>query len=265
MLEILDLLPHATRPWRTPILRQHRPAPTTDYQDFRACLRWEFGFSCAFCLLHESDLSDNGTEGWGLMWIEHVELQSKNPELANDYDNCVYSCRFCNQARGAKRLIDSQQRHLLNPCHTAWEKHFYLYLDEIRRHDDNGDAVYTFQTYDLNDERKVRIRKKRRTVLSERLDVVTQARPLHDRLMQRARDTGDETLVDDAELAYEQFRQACSDLLRFHPIPDDAKQSCTCDAPQHHALPVVLQEQILRINTSTFSWTRQTTPTAPSP
>ena len=253
---MLELLPPTTQPWRILIHRRHRPAPTNDHQDFRACLRWEFGFSCAFCLLHESDLSEHGTEGWGLMWVEHVELRSEKPELANDYDNCVYACRFCNQARGAKPRIDGQHRRLLNPCHTAWGQHFNLLDDEIRLLDNEGDAIYTLTTYDLNDLRKVRMRRKRRTVLSERLEVVNQARPLHDRLMQRARDTGDPTLVDDAELAYSQFLQASNDLLRFLPIPDDAKQSCTCKPPQHYTLPEVLQEQILLVDTSALSWVR---------
>lgn len=259
---MLSLLPFATRPWRIPIHRRHQPAPTTDYQKFRACLRWEFGFSCAFCLLHESDLSDSGTEGWGLMWVEHVELRSKQPELANDYENCLYACRFCNQARGSKPLVDSQRRHLLNPCHAAWGEHFDLNEDRIELRDDNGDTDYTFHTYDLNDVRKVRMRGKRRTVLSERLDVVTQTQPLHDRLMQRARNTADKSWVHDAELAYRQFRQACNDLIRFCPIPDDANRSCTCDTPQHQTLPEVLQEQLLLIDTSALSWTRPTPPAA---
>lgn len=257
---MLDLLPPTTRPWRTPIHRRHQPAPTTKHQDFRACLRWEFGFSCAFCLLHEADLSEHGTEGWGLMWVEHMELQSKKPKLANDYDNCVYACRFCNQARGTKPRMDALQRRLLNPCHTAWEQHFDLFEDEILLRKDDGDTVYTLDTYDLNDPRKVRMRRKRRTVLSERLDVMTHARPLHDRLIQRAKDTGDATLVDEAELAYKQFLQSSYDLLRFLPIPDDAKPSCTCKPPQHHTLPEVLQEQILQVHTSALSWARPTPP-----
>ncbi len=59
-------LPRQTQPPATPIERRHAPAPGR-YDSFRPCLRWDFGFTCAFCLLHEADLAEHGTEGTGLM------------------------------------------------------------------------------------------------------------------------------------------------------------------------------------------------------
>jgi hypothetical protein len=57
------ILPPVTQPWPQVIVRQHKP-PEAKYKTYRACLRWEFGFSCAFCLLHETDLMPCGAEGW---------------------------------------------------------------------------------------------------------------------------------------------------------------------------------------------------------
>jgi hypothetical protein len=59
-------LPPATHPWRRKIERQHLPIEGS-YSSFRPCVRWEFGFSCAFCLLHEADVMLSGAEGWGLI------------------------------------------------------------------------------------------------------------------------------------------------------------------------------------------------------
>lgn len=251
---MIKLLPKATEPWRITIHRRHKPVGSVHYQRFRACLRWEFGFSCAFCLLHESDLSEHGTVGWGLMWIEHGALRSQAPDLANEYENCFYSCRFCNEARGSHPLVDEQQRRLLNPCEVGWRDHFELDGEVIRVRGEHSDAMHTHETYDLNDPRKVRMRRKRRKALSERLDVYSETKPLHDRLMQRARDTGDHTLVDDARIAWDNFRYACEDLLRFLPIPEDASRRCSCGNTQHHSLPEVLEEQLIAVDTSGLSW-----------
>lgn len=252
---MIKLLPKATKPWRIKIFRQHRPAESAYYQDFRACLRWEFGFSCTFCLLHESDLSEHGTKGWGLMWTEHGALRSQAPELAHEYENCFYSCRFCNEARGTHPLVDEQQRRLLNPCKASWREYFELAEDDaIRVKGEHADAIYTYETYDLNDPRKVRMRRKRRRALGERLDLFFETRPLHDRLMQRAQDTGDPTFVDDARIAWENFRYACEDLLRFLPIPEDASRRCACGPTQPYSLPEVLEEQLISVDSSELSW-----------
>ena len=250
MSNIFRLLPQATQPWRITIHRRHEPVKSSSYQAFRACLRWEFGFSCALCLLHESDISEHGTEGRGLMWIEHWALRSQEPALINSYENCFYTCRFCNEARGSSPLIDKQQRRLLNPCLVPWRDHFRLDMDQMYIHGDSNDAVYTYETYDLNDPRKVRMRRKRRESLSEHLDVVTESKTLHDKLLQLARDTGDPTLVDDAEETWNHFNYAYKDLERFSPIPEDASSNCVCG--QHHYLPEVLEEQILWLDISKF-------------
>src|SRR5437868_5698501 len=110
-------LPPRTTPAKARLERRHAP-PRAHYATYRACVRWEFGFSCAFCLTHEADLLDHGVEGTGLTSIEHRLPQSHDESggSINDYGNCFYACRFCNRARGVEALVDTDGRRLLDPC-----------------------------------------------------------------------------------------------------------------------------------------------------
>ncbi len=114
----MKVVPPQTEPSRQPIGRRHDPSPSA-YQDYRACLRWEFGFSCAFCLVHEGDLSHNGVEGTGLTSIEHRERREDPPDRARDYVNCFYCCRYCNRDRGVKPRT-TPAGGLLNPSSVSW-------------------------------------------------------------------------------------------------------------------------------------------------
>src|ERR1700730_10113620 len=111
MIKILSL---GTLPWPEAFSRRHRP-PAADFSTYRPCLRWEFGFCCALCLLHESDIAACGATGWGIMSIEHLIPQSVAPERANDYLNCIYACGRCNRSRRNLQDLPSGAR-LLNPC-----------------------------------------------------------------------------------------------------------------------------------------------------
>lgn len=83
------------------IERTHTPAAGR-YPTYRPCLRWDFAFACAFCLIHEADLAEHGVEGTGLTSIEHRVPRSDpsaGESLTDDYSNCYYACRFCNGSR----------------------------------------------------------------------------------------------------------------------------------------------------------------------
>src|SRR5690349_1008078 len=98
----MKILPPQTLPPNARIERRHQPEGVTGrygYRAYRACLRWEFGFTCAFCLLHEADLAPFGAEGLGVMTIEHFVPVSVDEEKAGEYRNCYYACRLCNQSR----------------------------------------------------------------------------------------------------------------------------------------------------------------------
>ena len=129
----MDILPARIEPFCHLIRRVHAPTPLSSeggYRAHRPCLRWEFGFTCAACLLHESDFTEYGTEGTGLMTIEHLEPRSADPARANDYDNCIYLCRFCNGERSDKPVVNKDGDHLLNPTEVVWADHFEVDGDE---------------------------------------------------------------------------------------------------------------------------------------
>lgn len=62
----MKILPPTTQPPLQAIERRHRPKKSRRWSDYRACLRWDFAFTCGFCLLHEVDLfGSEGGEGLG--------------------------------------------------------------------------------------------------------------------------------------------------------------------------------------------------------
>jgi len=81
----MNLLPPELSPPEEPTVHRHQPKPAKGergFQSYRSCLRWNFGFTCAFCLLHETDFSPKfGVVGTGQMSIEHFVPQSFDPEL----------------------------------------------------------------------------------------------------------------------------------------------------------------------------------------
>jgi hypothetical protein len=247
----LEVLPLGTAPWRIPIERHHLPEDSSGrygYQVFRACLRWEFGFSCPFCLLHEADFLAYGTEGSGLMWIEHRVPVSHDATGTNVYKNCFYSCRYCNLSRRVAALIDEQGRHLLDPCQHAWREAFELAGDELQARAGNRDAAYTIESYALNEPRKVALRQSRRETLAEAIAVVQGFESKHAHLMRKAIDEADPTLVVLARDFRAYRDRALQDLERFVPVPDRTDRACACTGGEPPALPAVLQEQILDLD-----------------
>lgn len=122
----MEVLPPRTSPPRVPTRRRHNP-PQSGYQKYNPCLRWDFGFTCAFCLLHEADFALHGVSGLGVFTAEHLEPQSLDTQKikVNAYTNLVYACRLCNRARSAVPEA-VQHRRLLNPTKDSWDSHFQV-------------------------------------------------------------------------------------------------------------------------------------------
>jgi hypothetical protein len=247
------IVPDVTRPWRRRIVRRHAPPAAkgmVGFRTYRPCLRWEFGFSCAFCLCHETDLM-LASEGWGVMQIEHFVPKTLEPARINDYENCFYVCRLCNGARGNSPNRDADGRSLLNPCATVWHERFKVTVDELQpRQESDGDAAYTSELYDFEDARKVRLRRARRKVVSQRLSYLRRSRDLEDDLLDRLEKGGGSELVEmvDTARAVRQARKlAFEDLLRFRAVPDDRDTACACRRPER-SLPPVLDEQTIDLS-----------------
>lgn len=244
----MRILPSITMPWGERISRRHSPHPAVGlkgYRSYRGCLRWEFGFSCAFCLCHEADMAAYEAEDSGQTHIEHFIPQSRNPKLRNSYGNCFYICRFCNGARRNARNESPQGWVLLNPCDHAWGEMFFIVNDEIRPRDiASRDVAYTHEVYALNDRRKVRRRKLRRETIDDRVKFLEDTRDDEKLLLDSATVRRDAELVRQAKKTRVMRRLAALDLIRrFRAVPQDRGESCRCGHDKHHTLPTILGEQ----------------------
>jgi 5-methylcytosine-specific restriction endonuclease McrA len=152
----MKILPPSTQPWSEVLVRRHQPLRNFRAERRRQCLRWEFGFTCAFCLTHESDLAFCGAEGTGLTAIEHFVPRSVDPGRLHDYSNLFYICYSCNRARGRQPVEEKLGRRLLNPCEAVWAAHFERVGNRLEPLDEN--ARYTEKLYKLNSGAKMQIR-----------------------------------------------------------------------------------------------------------
>lgn len=244
----MKTLPVRTLPATTAVERRHTPRHGA-FASYRSCLRWEFGFSCAFCLTHESDLVEHGVEGTGLMSIEHHVPQSRDPAgvHVDEYANCYYACRFCNRSRGAEPNVDAIGQRLLDPCRDAWGAHFTTTDDRLEPRPNDGDAARTHRVYDLDDPRKRLMRRHREDVLKEAFRILRGGPQRLRRLLDAAArpmmpDRG--ALLEAAEDLRSLMGRAKRDVERFSAIPTDAEAACRCSTSEACSLPPFLETQV---------------------
>ena len=252
----MRILPPILHPPKEPTRRRHKPRPATGktgYQAFRDCLRWDFGFVCPFCLLHESDLvGGGGAERSGLTTVEHRVLQSADVSQRNDYNNCIYACRYCNRARSTTPIEQNGQK-LLDPTVAAWANHFAAADDRLLPMADNVDASYTYETYDLDDPIKCERRRLRRELITNRISLLRDGPQELSALLGVAEELGRaepeaaQHLLRVARRLREQLVCAPQDLSRFNAIPPDAPTECRCRTKEHHVLPPEFDRQMLNL------------------
>jgi len=254
----MKILPPILQPPNLPIRHRHTPPPIGGagrfgYQAFRRCIRWDFGFTCPFCLLHESDfVGGGGAERTGITSIEHQIPVSKDASLTNRYSNCLYACRFCNRAR-SNTPVTQAGRTLLNPSEVSWSTYFRITNDVIvlRTYDQN--AEFTLATYDLQDPTKTERRRLRRELISDRLALLEQGPTDEATLLQTASEClianphRAQTLLAIANRLRHQMRLARQDLSRFVGVPVDAPTACRRNTVKNHAIPEVLDRQLIDI------------------
>ncbi len=248
----MQILPPQTTPPSQPIERRHRPRTAGGrfgYQSYRPCLRWDFGFTCPFCLLHEADLSEHGVEGTGMTSVEHFVPVSHDAAGTNDYENCYYSCRFCNASRADTPLVDARGRQLLDPCTEAWEDHFVLRGDRLEAR--TAEATYTSEVYSLDDDRKVVMRRTRRERVGEWLRLIYEGPGIVEALLSQCADEGVSAkaakLFAAAEMLQLSILGAFRDIQRFMVIPRDADTACRCEQTDQLQLPEALVSQVLTL------------------
>jgi hypothetical protein len=247
----MRILPPVTQPWQRVIVRRHNPKllrGAKGFQSYRPCLRWEFGFSCAFCLCHEADLASYPIQGSGLTHVEHFVPKSRDRAGRNIYNNCFYACRFCNVSRGIA-LNEGAEGKLINPCERAWQDAFVLSEDKIWPCDERDrDAVYTLDTYRLNDVPKVKMRRLRRLAIRRRIADYEETQTFERDLLDLAVAGGGVRAARMAKAISKLRWNAYMDLWKFRGIPDRHDTSCLCGHTRHHNLPAVLEEQMIDIS-----------------
>ena len=236
----MPILPDVTEPSATRLGRAHLPRQGR-WDSYRDCLRWEFGFTCAFCLVHEADLVEHGAAGTGLTSIEHKEPRSLRPDLADEYANCFHACRFCNGARGKRPVTHSDGRRLLDPCSTPWGVRFRAEDGRMIPAAGDADAEYTHRTYRLDDERRVEMRRHRGRQLGGALRTLREAPGRIERLLRIAAKAPPEVRREiEDEVRDLSFRRGSAEeaLLRYHAIPVDAPRACLCGVTVERRLQI---------------------------
>ena len=236
----------------TPTQRRHNPPPASasprGYEVYRPCLRWEFGFTCAFCLLHEVQIAPEGASGSRRFSIEHLELKKDRDDLVNRYDNVVYACSRCNDARRIWARQAEDGRRLLDPCRDAWASHFVMDDNEIRGVTEHG--TYTEQAYDLNDPVKTGLRADLYDAVDEALEVLDQAPAWIDELMTDLPDLAPASQQKRLEIVaqlHRNLRRARGVLQALQVIPADRDDACRCKSTEHHSPPDWLMTQTVSI------------------
>ena len=248
-MSIQILPPVSVLPWK-PIVRHYSPEGRVgrlDFQGYRPYLRWEFGFSCAFCFLHESDLNYVDPLETGLFQIEHFIPSSRDLGRAFSYDNLFYVCHFCSRSGAFRKEFLSDRHRILNPCEHAWGERFQIKNDQIVPRPGDRQAIYTAEAFDFNDPRRQAARRLRRQVVSRSLEVLDRAKEWEPRLLDQAEEAQDVEALELAKLLYQMSRLAIEDLSRFVAIPLDADRSCLGGASEAAGLPDWLAAQTLEI------------------
>jgi hypothetical protein len=193
-------------------------------------LRWEFSFTCAFCLLHEADFSPIGTERLALLQIEHLVARVIAPGLEAIYSNCYLACRLCNVAKRDQPVVDDKGVRLLDPRTDSWSDHFAWAEDELVPL--NEHARRTWVAYDLGDPIKTQRRAYRRVFIEQRLRQLAEDIPNYFELFAAMveRGTPEERLK--AVHAMARLEEARVNLLfelgHYQAVPRDAR-TCRCD------------------------------------
>jgi hypothetical protein len=185
-----------------------------------------------------------------VLGVEHGISRASDPSRQNDYSNCFYACRLCNGAR-ANRPQSSAGRSLLDPTRTAWGTHFRRSGDQLLPMEGDADAAYTYEVYDFGDPRKVEMRRLRRELITDRLELLARCPDELDWLLAQVEVSRPGRAREALELARLLRRAAIAgfeELARFAAVPSDAPTSCRCGRRDHLSLPIEFEIQSLELN-----------------
>jgi len=107
-----------------------------NYRMYKEQLQSDFNSKCGYC-----DVSDKFSGSISAYHVDHFAPVSKFPHLREEYTNLVYSCPFCNLAKGSYWATDTEvnplagDEGLIDPCTPDYDTH-------LMRNDD-GTIWYT--------------------------------------------------------------------------------------------------------------------------
>lgn len=250
----MNILPPVIQPPKAVLLRRHSPRHLTRYQEYRACLLWETGFTCPFCLLPDAAFMALGTSRFGILQIEHLEPQSVgNAASITQYDNLILICVLCNRARSALPLTSPTGLRLLSPFQRAWGDLFQIADDQVQPRDSlDRDAVYTHDCYRLADPKKTDLRKRQRQIINRNLtllkELTIEIRKLRAKLIESSKEEVEQQsewlrMLQSARL------ECLLRLQEWKAIPSDAPSACRCPdtSASRFELPEFLKEQLIEV------------------
>ena len=103
--------------------RKRNPPDGKPHGWYKDCLRLDFEFRCAYCLIHEKDF-----QGHESFQVDHFRPKSRFRELERSYANLYYACQLCNR-QGRKGHAwptpdeESRGERFVDPCAEHWEDH----------------------------------------------------------------------------------------------------------------------------------------------
>ena len=112
----------------------HRSIPTktyTNYTLYRALLRRDFQYRCAYCLRHE--YFPGGEAGCCIDHHQPVNGPNARPDLIADYGNLYWCCRECNENKGdtwPSADVIARGFRLLDPCRHEDDYDLHLYVQQ---------------------------------------------------------------------------------------------------------------------------------------
>lgn len=202
-------------------------------------------------MLHEGDLSEHGAARTRAIWIEHFRRRKLEPSLADEYENCLLSCAFCNTDRGTKPNLDAQGRALLDPTKVAWAEHFVWDGPKLQPRPGDADAEYTWLAYKLNNPEKLERRRSRPALMEAHQVLLSDLAELirkFGRQARAAKQAGDvpgalEKLTQ-ARTRQQTFETVAGQWRRFTAIPKDHPIHCQCSDGADMTLPPWLARQV---------------------
>lgn len=129
-----------------------------------------------------------------------------------------------------------------------WGEHFNAVDDKLVPQEDNPDASYTHEAYDLDDPLKRKMRANRQEAIKSVKYAINYVPSRISRLLELAKSISGAERIEILNAARDlrlQLTAAKAQLDRFRAVPVDAPISCRCPTTSACSLPAFLDNQCL--------------------